>query len=219
MIKNKKLKIREINRYVDIRSTVLQEQAMDWIKSKANKVKGNFKSAVNTAKSGISNVKKNTHNNLAKDIGNYAKNADWKSLGAAAMRNTLPGYALGNVMDIKQTYDDVKGGQDWKQAGMDLSNKGLDRSQGMLTTAGLYNPVADLANAGVSGVRGAMSQAMGDQPTANKHYVDAAINATSAIPIAGDAVGLTKNAVKIGKYGLKGGKTAYKADKNFGSKT
>jgi len=51
----------------------------------------------------------------------------------------------------------------------------------------IVGEVADLANAGISGVRGIYNTVVGDTAKANEQFTLAGLSAASAIPIAGNA--------------------------------
>mgnify|MGYP003678614076 FL=1 len=104
----------------------------------------------------------------------------------------------------KQSYDDmdIKG----------TVNKGLDYAQTGLTAAGMVPGVGnavDLLNTGVSGARAAHAKLTGDSEAAKGYMGDMALNAASAIPGAGLAVGATK----LAKTAAKGAKTLKAANK------
>tara|TARA_R100000458_G_scaffold59893_1_gene72506 strand:- start:184 stop:1218 length:1035 start_codon:yes stop_codon:yes gene_type:complete len=89
--------------------------------------------------------------------------------------NWTPGAAVNSVLDDVQT-------------GLDVA--------GMIPAVGA---IPDLVNVGISGARGGVAQAMGDQEAANKHYLGAGLSAAAAVPV----VGLAAGAGKLGKTGLK----------------
>ena len=104
----------------------------------------------------------------------------------------------------KQSYDDmnIKG----------TVNKGLDYAQTGLTAAGMVPGIGnavDLLNTGVSGARAAHAKLTGDDAAAKGYMGDMALNAASAIPGAGLAVGATK----LAKTAAKGAKTLKAANK------
>jgi hypothetical protein len=83
---------------------------------------------------------------------------------------------------------------DWKNA--------LDNTQTALTAGGMFpvfGNVADLVNTGISGGRAAHAKFKGDKKGFKEHMVNAGLNLTSAIPIAGQAVAGTKLANAAGK--------------------
>ena len=73
----------------------------------------------------------------------------------------------------------------------------LDRAQVGLSVGGLVNPFADIANIGVSVLRGGYDALTGDYEGAWEHAKGAAWNTLAAVPVIGDVAG----GVKLAKTG------------------
>jgi len=123
-----------------------------------------------------------------------AANLDGASIQQAQFGLDLKGYFSGEqglIPDYKgqSTTDTVNKAVD--KYGNAVTT-GLDVMQTGMTAAGLVpvvGNVVDLVNTGVSGARSAYAGLTGDTDGAMKHAENAAINAASAIPVAGIGVG------------------------------
>ncbi len=146
----------------------------------------------------------NTMHDLATDLGANSKLANLAYITPAAPIKTMydaydigrTGYEKGLGAAAEKTAEKIGGGMDAMQTGLDV-----------VGLAGAIHPafqVADLANVGISGVRGGIELARGNTDAAKKHGVGALVSGASSIPYIGDAGAL-------GNIGLKWGKPVYNA--------
>ncbi len=104
----------------------------------------------------------------------------------------------------------VGGGMDALQTGLDIAG-----------AAGAFYPplqAADLLNMGISGVRGGIEYARGNEKAARKHGINTVASGIGSIPGLGDAVNLGKIGVKWGPEAYKAGKGIYNTLKPAGEK-
>ena len=213
-----------IEKYVNLRCVKLQEDArleewgFDDIKSAAsgvvNKAKDFGSKAIDTAKDFGSKVKDagsrvnqsmiDSHNKVHDLATNLGANSDIANLAyitpAAPFKTAYDAYDIGRAGYEKglgaaadKTAEKIGGGMDAFQSGLDMA--------GLIPG---YGAIADLANVGISGTRGAIELARGNTDAAKKHGIGAGVSTLAAIPGAGDLL-------NVGKLGFKWAPPAYKA--------
>ena len=135
---------------------------------------------------------------LATDLGANSKLANLAYITPAAPIKTMydaydigrTGYEKGLGAAAEKTAEKIGGGMDALQTGLDV-----------VGMAGAVHPafqLADLANIGISGVRGGIEAARGNTDAAKSHGINAALSTGAAIPYIGDAGALGKLGIKWG---------------------